>query len=56
MALEGQAWCTPLVPALGSRGKWISKLKASLVYSTARATQRNPISEIKKKKKKKKGH
>jgi hypothetical protein len=43
---------------LGSRGRWISELEASLVYRvssrTARATQRNPVSERKKKKKKKK--
>jgi hypothetical protein len=36
------------------RGRWISEFKASLVYKvssrTARATQRNPVSEKKKKK------
>jgi hypothetical protein len=40
---------------LGGRGRWISEFKASLVYKvssrTARATQRNPVSEKKKKKK-----
>jgi uncharacterized protein (DUF2252 family) len=34
---------------LGGRGRWISELKASLVYRvssrTARATQRNPVSK-----------
>jgi hypothetical protein len=34
---------------LGGRGRWISEFKASLVYRvssrTARATQRNPVSE-----------
>jgi hypothetical protein len=34
---------------LGSRGRWISEFKASLVYRvssrTAKATQRNPVSE-----------
>jgi hypothetical protein len=34
---------------LGSRGRWISELEASLVYRvssrTARATQRNPVSK-----------
>jgi hypothetical protein len=43
---------------LGGRGRQISEFKASLVYSvssrTARAIQRNPVSEKKKKKKKKK--
>jgi hypothetical protein len=43
---------------LGGRGRWISEFKASLVYkvssTTARATQRNPVS--KKKRKKKKGN
>ena len=47
--LAGQRWRTPLIPALGSRGRWISELKASLVYRvssrTARATQRNPVSK-----------
>jgi hypothetical protein len=36
---------------LGGRGKWISEFEASLVYRvssrTARATQRNPVSENK---------
>jgi hypothetical protein len=40
---------------LGGRGRWISEFKASLVYRvssrTARATQRNPVSEKKKRKK-----
>jgi hypothetical protein len=39
---------------LGGRGRWISEFKANLVYRvssrTARATQRNPVSEKKKKK------
>jgi hypothetical protein len=39
---------------LGGRGRRISKFEASLVYKvssrTARATQRNPVSEKKKKK------
>jgi hypothetical protein len=34
---------------LGGRGRWISEFEASLVYrmssSTARATQRNPVSK-----------
>jgi hypothetical protein len=34
---------------LGSRGRWISEFKASLVYKvssrTARAIQRNPVSQ-----------
>jgi hypothetical protein len=34
---------------LGGRGRWISEFKASLVYKvssrTARATQKNPVSE-----------
>jgi hypothetical protein len=34
---------------LGGRGRWISEFEASLVYRvsfrTARATQRNPVSE-----------
>jgi hypothetical protein len=44
---------------LGVRGRWISEFKASLVYRvssrTARATQRNPVSEKKEKKRKEKG-
>jgi hypothetical protein len=40
---------------LGGRGRRVSEFKASLVYRvssrTARATQRNPVSKIKKKKK-----
>jgi hypothetical protein len=43
----GQWWHTPLIPALGGRGRWISEFKASLV-SLSRKTK-------KKKKKKKKG-
>jgi hypothetical protein len=39
---------------LGGRGRWISEFEANLVYKvssrTARATQRNPVSEKKKKK------
>jgi hypothetical protein len=42
-----QWWCTPLIPALGGRGRRISEFEASLVYRvssrTARATQRNPV-------------
>jgi hypothetical protein len=45
---------------LGGRGKWISELKASLVYRvsfrTARATQRNPVSEKKIQKRKRKAN
>jgi hypothetical protein len=44
---------------LGGRGRWISEFEASLVYRvssrTARAIQRNPVSEKKKKKKVKMG-
>jgi hypothetical protein len=40
---------TPLIPALGGRGRWISEFKASLVYKvnsrTARAIQKNPVSK-----------
>jgi hypothetical protein len=40
---------------LGGRGRWISEFEANLVYRessrTARATQRNPVSEEGKKKK-----
>jgi hypothetical protein len=43
---------------LGSRGRWISEFKASLVYKvssrTARVIQRNPISKNHKKNKNKK--
>jgi hypothetical protein len=49
----GWWWCTPLIPALGSRQ--ISEFEASLVYRvssrTARATRRNPVSKNQKKKK-----
>jgi hypothetical protein len=42
-----QWWRTPLIPALGGRGRQISEFEASLVYRvssrTARATQRNPV-------------
>jgi hypothetical protein len=42
---------------LGGRGRWISEFEASLVYRvnsrTARAIQRNPVSEKKRKKKEK---
>jgi hypothetical protein len=53
--IYGQAWWhTPLIPALGGRGRWISEFEASLVYRvsfrTARATQRNPVSKNQKKK------
>jgi hypothetical protein len=51
-------WCTPLIPALGGRGRWISEFKASLVYKvssrTARATEKPRLEKPKKKKKKKK--
>jgi hypothetical protein len=44
-------WRTPLIPALGGRGRRISEFEASLVYKvssrTARAIQRNPVSETK---------
>ena len=56
--MGGQWWCTPLIPALGRQRQRISESEASLVYKvisrTARATQRNPVSENQKKKKKKK--
>jgi hypothetical protein len=43
---------------LGGRGRQISEFEASLVYRassrTARATQRNPVSEKRKEKKRKK--
>jgi hypothetical protein len=36
---------------MGGKGRWISEFEASLVYRvssrTARATQKNPVSEIK---------
>jgi hypothetical protein len=48
-------WYTPLIPALGSRGRRISEFEASLVYKvssrTARAIQRNPVSKNQKQKK-----
>jgi hypothetical protein len=41
----------PLIPALGSRGRWISEFEDSLVYKVssriARAIQRNPVSKNK---------
>jgi hypothetical protein len=37
---------------LGDRDKWISELKASLVYWIAKATQRSPVSKNKNKNKK----
>jgi hypothetical protein len=44
-----QGWCTPLIPALESRHRWISEFKASLLYRinsrTASAAQRNPVSK-----------
>jgi hypothetical protein len=43
---------------LGGRGSWIFESEASLVYrvssTTARATQRNPVSKKKEKRKRKK--
>jgi hypothetical protein len=57
VSVGGQWWHVPLIPALGGRGKQISEFEASLVYRVssriARATQRNPVSEKKKKKEKK---
>jgi hypothetical protein len=45
----GRGWHTPLIPALGGRGRQISEFEASLVYKvssrTARAIQRNPASK-----------
>jgi hypothetical protein len=45
----GQWWRTPLIPALGGRGRQIFEFEASLVYKvssrTARAIQRNPVSK-----------
>jgi hypothetical protein len=53
--IAGRWWNTPLIPALGSRGRRISEFEASLVYKvssrTARATQRNPVSKTPPKKK-----
>jgi hypothetical protein len=51
---ESRAWWrTPLIPALGGKGRWTSEFEVSLVYKvssrTARATQRNPVSKKKKK-------
>ena len=51
-------WGTPIIPALGGRGRRISEFEASLVYRvssrTARAIQRNPVSKTKTKNKTKK--
>jgi hypothetical protein len=51
-------WCTPLIPALGGRGRRISEFEASLVYKvssrTARAKQKNQ--KKKKRKKERKTH
>lgn len=50
-ALFSQKWRRmPLIPALEKqRGKWIFEFEAALVYrasfSTARATDRNPVSK-----------
>jgi hypothetical protein len=45
----GQWWRTPLIPALGRKRQVISEFEVSLVYKvssrTARATQRNPVSQ-----------
>jgi hypothetical protein len=53
MHLAGRWWCTPLIPALGRQWQVISEFEASQLYKvsarTARATQRNPVSEKKKK-------
>ena len=42
---------TPLIPALGGRGKWISEFEAILIYTATsrigRDTQRKPILEDK---------
>jgi hypothetical protein len=47
--LVGQWWCSLYSQHLEGRGRWISEFEASLVYRvssrTARATQRNPVSE-----------
>jgi hypothetical protein len=44
-------WCTPLIQHSGGRDRRISEFEASLVYKvssrTARAIQRNPVSEKK---------
>jgi hypothetical protein len=41
--------CTPLIPALGRRGRQIPEFEVSLLYRassrTARNTQRNPVSQ-----------
>jgi hypothetical protein len=49
-------WCTPLIPALGGRGRWISEFEASLVYRVSSRTgyTEKPCLEKPKKKKKKK--
>jgi hypothetical protein len=45
--VAGRWWHTPLIPALGRQRQQISEFEASLVYRTARATQRNPVSKNK---------
>jgi hypothetical protein len=54
--IAGRWWNTPLIPALGSRGRRISEFEASLVYTvssgTSRTTQRNPVSKKQKHKQK----
>jgi hypothetical protein len=56
----GQWWHTPLIKALGGRGRQISEFEASVVYRvssrTARATQRNPVSKSKQTNKNKNKH
>jgi hypothetical protein len=51
----GRWWHTPLIPALGGRGRQISEFEASLVYRvssrTVRTIQRNPVSKKPKRKK-----
>jgi hypothetical protein len=53
-----QWWRTPLIPALGRQSRQISEFEASLVYRvssrTARAIQRNPVSNNQKTKQNKK--
>ena len=53
-------WHTPLIPALGGRGRQISEFEAILVYKvssrTARAIQRNPVSKKNKNKNKTKNN
>jgi hypothetical protein len=44
-------WYTPLILHLRGKGRWISKFKASLIYTMSyratRATQRNPVLKTK---------